>query len=47
MPYANILGPDPIPDRSHVFFVSCSNPVEGVLPSPSLLIAGPVCRLQT
>ena len=32
MPYANILGPDPVPDRSHVFFISSSNPFEGVLP---------------
>ena len=33
MPYVNFFGPDFIPDRSHVFFVSAPNPFEGEQPS--------------
>ena len=32
LPYASVLGPDPVPDRAHVFFVSSQDPFDGALP---------------
>ena len=31
MPYAALFGPDPVPDRTHLFFVAMHQQIEGAL----------------
>lgn len=32
MPYAALFGPDPVPDRAHIFFVAMHQQIEGAPP---------------